>query len=91
MDNKPEHEPLLKFPCEFVIKVFGNASDQFEVEVITLVRKHIQELREDAIRTRPSKDGKYVALTISITAESKEQLDDIYRELAASPQVLMAL
>lgn len=83
-------EPLLQFPCEFVIKVFGLASDQFETEVISIIRKH-KELRENAIRTRLSKDGKYLALTISIEADSKDQLNDIYRELTASVHVLMAL
>lgn len=83
--------PLLQFPCEFVIKIFGVASDEFEMEVITIIRKHIKELGENAIRSRPSKDGKYLALTITIDAESKEQIDEIYRSLSSSPLVLMAL
>ncbi len=91
MTTEENKESPLHFPCDFVIKVFGLASDQFELEAITLIRKHITELREDAIRSRPSKDGKYLALSITITAESKDQLDAIYRELSASPHVLMAL
>jgi len=86
--EKPE---LLKFPCDFMVKIFGAASDQFEVEVITIIRQHVAELRENAIRSRLSKDGKYLALTITVHAESKEQLDDIYRALTANPHVLMAL
>ena len=56
-----------------------------------LVRKHVADLRENAIRSRLSKDKKYLALTIAIQATSKEQLDDIYRDLSANPHVLMAL
>lgn len=89
--SESNDEALLHFPCEFVIKVFGVASDEFELAVITIIRKHIAELGETAIRPRPSKDGKYVALTITVFAESKEQIDDIYRELTANPLVLMAL
>ncbi len=85
------NEPLLQFPCDFVIKIFGVASDEFELAVLTIIRKHVAELRETAIRSRPSKDGKYLALSITVHAESKEQLDDIYRELSADPLVLMAL
>ncbi len=84
-------ESPFQFPCEFVIKVFGNASDQFELEVLTIIRKHIQHLQENAIQCRPSKDGKYLALSIKIMAESKLQLDTIYRDLSSNPQVLMAL
>lgn len=91
MANEIPNQPLLVFPCEFIIKVFGVASDEFETTVIQIVRNHITNLRENAIRTRPSKDGKYLALTITIDVESREQLDNIYRELSANPLVLMAL
>lgn len=91
MTNTPNSESPLQFPCEFLIKVFGLASDQFELEVLTIIRKHVQDLKEDALRVRPSKDGKYLAITIKINAQSKAQLDDIYRDLSANPHVLMAL
>jgi putative lipoic acid-binding regulatory protein len=84
-------ETLYQFPCEFVIKVFGLASEQFELEALTIIRKHVTDLREDALRSRLSGDGKYLALTITITAVSKDQLDAIYRDLSANSHVLMAL
>lgn len=84
-------ESLLQFPCKFSLKIFGIASDQFEIEVLSIVRKHVKDLTEDAIRNRRSKDGKYLAITVTITATSKEQLDALYQDLSASPQVLMAL
>lgn len=83
--------PAHKFPCEFVIKVFGMSSDEFETQVITIIRKHSADLREDALKTRASKDGKYLALSFTINAISQDQVDNIYRELSASPLVLMAL
>lgn len=85
------NESTLIFPCDFVIKVFGATSDEFETAVLTIIRKHVAELSETAIRTRPSKDNKYIALSVTVKAESKEQLDNIYRELTANPLVLMAL
>ena len=86
-----DQQVLLQFPCAFVIKVFGVASDQFEIDVLAIIRKHTTALGENAIHCRHSKDKKYLALTITITAESKEQLDTIYRELKANSHVLMAL
>ncbi len=91
MTMEETKESPFQFPCEFVIKIFGLASDAFELEALTIVRKHISELREDAIKSRLSKDGKYLALSITIHAESKEQLDTLYRELSASSHILMAL
>jgi len=84
-------ETLIHFPCEFAIKIFGVASDEFEVNVLTLIRKHFPDIKENAIQSRLSKDGKYLALTITVNANDREQLDTIYRDLTASPYVLMAL
>ena len=84
-------KPLLHFPCDFAIKIFGVASDEFEVNVLTIIRSHFPDIKENAIQTRHSKDNKYLAFTITIRANNREQIDNVYRELTASPYVLMAL
>ena len=84
-------KPLLEFPCQFPIKVMGRAHDDFESLVATLVRQHAPDLGEAAIRSRPSKEGKFIAVTVTVTATSREQLDAIYTELTACEHVLMAL
>ena len=81
----------LIFPCEFVIKVFGNTSDDFPAMVLDIIRKHVTYLPDNALQNRLSKDGKYSALSITFKAESRDQLDTIYRELTANPKILMVL
>jgi len=71
--------------------VFGFASDAFEMEVITLIRQHVADLRENALALRYSRDRKYLAMSVTFTAESREQLDSLYRDVSANPHVLMAL
>jgi putative lipoic acid-binding regulatory protein len=83
--------PLLTFPCEFPIKVMGYANDHFETAVLSIIRKHVPHLKENALQNRLSKNGKYLAITISITADSKEQLDAIYLDLNQEESVLMTL
>lgn len=85
------NESPLQFPCEFTVKVFGMASEAFEMEVITLTRRHVMDLRENALALRYSRDRKYLALSITFTAQSREQLDNLYRDLSSSPHILMAL
>lgn len=84
-------ETLLEFPCSFPIKAMGLADAEFEARVIELVRKHAPDLGEGAVRSVDSKGGKYLSVTITVQATSREQLDNIYRELTACEQVLMAL
>ena len=86
-----EGETLLEFPCEFPIKAMGLSCDEFEIAVIEIVNRHVDKLSEDALRMRPSKNGKYTAITITFTAHSKQQLDNIYLELTACEHVSIAL
>lgn len=90
MEINPQ-KPLLEFPCDFAIKIFGLANDTFEITALSIIQKHVPTFNETAIKSRHSKDGKYLALTIEVHVASQEQLDAIYRELSANPQILMAL
>ncbi|MCG6936751.1 MAG: DUF493 domain-containing protein [Gammaproteobacteria bacterium] len=86
-----EGETLLKFPCEFPIKAMGLTCDEFEIAVIEIVKRHADYLAENAFTMKPSRNGKYTAITITITAHSKEQLDAIYMDLTACEHVSIAL
>ena len=88
-DNR--RESLLEFPCQFPIKMMGKQSDQFQSIAVGLVEMHAGEIAKSAIRSSPSSNGKFVSITVDIEARSQEQLDDIYRELSASDDILVAL
>jgi len=89
--DNPQNESLIKFPCDFTIKVFGLGTDEFEAAVLMIIHKHAPNLSDRAVHSRPSENGKYRALTINIHVESKEQLDRIYQDLSSSPHVIMAI
>jgi putative lipoic acid-binding regulatory protein len=84
-------ETLFEFPCQFPIKAMGKADVELDLIVIEIVRRHTPDLAEDAMTSRPSKDGNFMAITVIIEASSKKQLDAIYQELTDHPHVLMAL
>lgn len=69
----------------------GKACPDFENEVTEIILKHIPDLYEGAVSSRPSKGGKWVAVTITITATSKAQLDAIYMDLSSFDKVVMSL
>ena len=89
--NITNEELGMTFPCNFPLKVMGINNDTFENEIVMIVRKHIPSLGEGAVSSKPSKTGKYLALTISFTAQNKEELDNLYREINAHPDVKMTL
>ncbi len=84
-------ETLFEFPCDFPLKVMGRPTDDFRSLVLGIVRKHAGEIDASRIEERPSRDGNYLGLTYTIRATSKEQLDELYRELTACEKVLICL
>jgi uncharacterized protein len=86
-----DDEHKLKFPCQFPIKVMGKARDDFEIAVLDIVHKHFPNLTENSLSTRLSKNGNYMAITITVNAISQDQLDAAYRELSSHDLVVMAL
>jgi len=84
-------ETLLEFPCEFPVKAMGLACDELEVAVIEIINRHVENLAEGSLKMKPSKTGKYTAITVTITAHSKEQIDAIYMDLTACEHVSIAL
>jgi uncharacterized protein len=91
MADKPESETLLKFPCDFPVKVMGKNEPDFANNILALVSKHAPDFDGKTMQMRPSSAGKYLSLTCTIRATSKQQLDDLYMDLTAHRQVLMAL
>lgn len=84
-------DTLFQFPCEFPLKVMGRRSDDFRSIVLGIVQKHAGTIAADKIEERPSKDGTYLSLTCTFQAQSREQLDALYRELTACERVLVVL
>ncbi len=84
-------ETLLKFPTMFPIKAMGKRDDGFAQAVLEIVLKYAPDFDGKTMEMRPSKNGNFLSVTATINAQSKAQLDDIYRALTAHPSVLMAL
>ena len=82
---------FLEFPCQFPIKAMGKADLELELLVMEIVRRHAPDFNEGTVATRPSKDGNYIAITVTIEASSKQQLNAIYQDLHDHPHVLMVL
>jgi len=54
---------------------------------------HMHDPAFDAqtIELRPSKSGRYLGVTLTITATSRDQLDGLYRALTTHPMVKVVL
>lgn len=84
-------ETALKFPCKFPIKMMGRESTEFRATARALVEKHVGEVADDAVQASLSRNGRFVSVTVTINATSRQQLDDIYQDVTDHEDVLMAL
>jgi len=84
-------ETLFEFPCDYPLKITGLHTDEFRSVALGIVHKHVAISEVLSIEERPSKNGKYLGLTYNIRANSKAQLDALYRELTSCEKVLIAL
>jgi putative lipoic acid-binding regulatory protein len=90
-DAMSEKDSLLEFPCVFPIKAMGRCDSGFEARALAIVRRHVPDFDTRAMRTVASREGNYLSVTFTLQANSREQLDKLYRELSACEELLMVL
>ena len=82
---------LLAFPCDFPIKVMGKRQAGFAQAIVDIVKRHAPDYDAATIEMRASREATYLSLTLTVRATSREQLDELYRELCDHPMVAMVL
>jgi uncharacterized protein len=89
--STPITDSLIEYPCDFPIKVFGQTQDGFLQAVMEVVLQHDPGFTAASITMRNSKTSRYVSLTCTVKATSREQLDALYQALCDHPLVVMVL
>ena len=91
MHDIPPEQSLIEYPSQFPIKVMGLNVDGF-VQAVTHIAHQFDPVFDAAnVELRPSKGDKYLGVTITVTATSREQLDELYRTLSTHPMVKVVL
>jgi hypothetical protein len=87
----PPEQSLIEYPSEFPIKIMGAMHDAFAETIVEVVTIHDPTFHAGKMDMRPSSKGTYLALTVTVWATSREQLDNLYRELSGHPMVKVVL
>ncbi len=89
--SDPRKDSLIEYPCRFPIKVMGAMADGFADALAEVARQFDPGFDPATMELRPSKGGNYLGVTITVTATSREQLDNLYRALTGHPMVKIVL
>ena len=91
MQDIPPEQSLVEYPSQFPIKVMGLNVDGFVHAVVGIAQQFDPAYDAATVELRPSKGDKYLGVTVTVTATSREQLDELYRTLSTHPMVKMVL
>lgn len=89
-DIPEDQKPKIEFPCQYPIKVMGDAAVDFQNFVVEVMEKHA-EVDLDSIKIKQSGKGTFQSVTIIITATGVPQLEAIHADLKLSGRVKMVL
>ena len=84
-------DSLIEYPSQFPIKVMGTKAEGFVGAITMIARQFDPTFDASTIELRESKGGKYLGVTITVLATSREQLDELYRTLSTHPMVKVVL
>lgn len=86
-----QQDSLIEYPCDFPIKIFGEAHADFAQAIAIVVQAHAPDFNAATIESRNSKTSRYISLTCTVHVTSRDQLDNLYRDLTSHPMVKMVL
>jgi uncharacterized protein len=87
----PKEQSLIEYPSQFPIKVMGQKVEGLVAAITHVAHQFDPAFDASTIELRESSGGKYLGVTITITATSRDQLDEIYRTLSTHPMVKVVL
>lgn len=91
MKEIPPEQSLIEYPSAFPIKVMGANVEGFAEAIVMVAQQFDPGFDAATLERRPSSSGNYLGLTITITATSRAQLDELYRTLSTHPMVKVVL
>lgn len=89
--NMKNDQSLMKFPCDFQIKIIGTHTESFVMDIINITRKHYPDTKDESIRKNASQQNNYLAMTITLYVHDQVTLDALYIELNKHPDIKMVL
>ncbi len=82
---------FMTFPCDFKLKIIGNNTESFVLDINVIARRHFPDLKDGAIHSQLSQQGNYLAISIDLHVQNQLTLDALYIELTQHPEIKMVL
>ncbi|MDR5867070.1 HP0495 family protein [Halomonas koreensis] len=89
--NADDKAPTITFPCDYPVKVVGDAAEDFTAMVCQVVTRHAPDFDAAAVRVVPSRNGRFQSVRLTLRATGEEQLQALFADLKATGRVHMVV
>ncbi|WP_447556103.1 HP0495 family protein [Vreelandella sp. EE22] len=83
--------PKITFPCDYSLKVVGDAAEDFAASVCQILVKYDPEFDASAMQVVDSRNGRFQSVRVTIKATGEQQLSALFEELKATGRVHMVV
>jgi uncharacterized protein len=83
--------PKIDFPCDYPIKVVGDASEDFTAVVCQVVSRHDPDFDATTIEVVESRTARFLSVRLTLRATGEPQLKALFSELKATGCVHMVV
>ena len=90
MAEQQPQPPKIEFPCDYEIRIMGNAAPDFKDVCVEIIKKHAADF-DGNCRVKPSRAGNFESVMVKIVATGEDQLRAIFADLKATGRVKMVL
>src|SRR5690554_2849756 len=89
--NSPAKAPTIEFPCDYPIKLVGDAGEDFTAVVCQVVMRHDANFDATGIEVIPSRNARFLSVRLTLRATGEDQLKALFEELKATGRVHMVV
>ncbi|MDV6319903.1 DUF493 domain-containing protein [Chromohalobacter sp. HP20-39] len=86
-----QRAPKIEFPCQYPIKIVGDAAPDFKASVVDIVEQHSPGFDRRSVRMVDSRNGRFQSVRVVIHATGQDQLNALFHSLKATGRVHMVL
>ena len=83
--------PTITFPCDYPIKVVGDAGEDFTATVCQVVLRHDASFDAESIEVVESRTARDLSVRLTLRATGEEQLKALFADLKATGRVHMVV
>ena len=91
LDVNNQEPPKIEFPCDYPIKILGEADTLFHEHVLSVMDTYASGFDRSKVSVRDSSKGRWQSMTVVITATGKTQLAQIFDALKSNSRVKMVI